>query len=713
MNKLLLNVEIEEILPILTIQDPDHIRLKELYKKSIENFSIDISSCLTIRDLNELSGCNDWQIHIILILMFKAVKNGSLCIGINNLERLLDSADTHPKIYKSHTELAGQIKKWIISNSQSIISENNYTPLIISGNENSRRIYFHLFYINEKSLVEGIVRLIDQKNVELTSNNIKQITTVLKDVIEDNPAAINESPVILNKEQKIAVTIALLQNFTIISGGPGTGKTSITSSIIRALVKLGYNPDLIALCAPTGRAAQRLAHSINLYTKNINGNSDTLNNIKASTIHRLLGYNPIYNTFIYNSKNQLPYRVIIIDEVSMADLVLMANLIKAIYPENTKLILIGDKNQLPSVNAGAVLSDLLPSDKSPGFSNKMSEIVNTILPDVKIKPIKNNSRLTDMAIILKHSYRSEKNILRFAASINAQKPVSLKGETPLWFEKEKDCEALPVLDIKTDNKLTTIVWPKQSITQEGISCGKLSCVRIMPEDKNSGEYRYFNKMILSWVLQQYLKKPSKEKLSYSEILIKIKGEDFLDLTENKNNLDELFAGLTQSRILTFFNHGNYGITGINSTITSMIREEFDKNSTGIYYHGLPIMITRNDYKHELFNGDMGVVLKVKTDKKNNSYRVFFRRGNKYLSYPLDNLPESKPAFAITVHKSQGSEFDQILLILSDDSDNPLLSRQILYTGLTRAKYLCVLYGSNEVIKTAINNSFERETGISL
>jgi exodeoxyribonuclease V alpha subunit len=185
--------------------------------------------------------------------------------------------------------------------------------------------------------------------------------------------------------------------------------------------------------------------------------------------------------------------------------------------------------------------------------------------------------------------------------------------------------------------------------------------------------------------------------------------DHSDLSpEGVDLLDRIFSIVERARILSILRKGWYGATVINRVMADYLVRFFDSGAGGrMDFSGAVVLITRNDYSKELFNGDVGVIIR---DAQNTS-RAFFHRGGAYISFPVSLLPAWEYAFAMTVHKSQGSEFDDVLLVLPEDENHRLLTREIVYTGITRAKKRVILYGSKEALNTALENKIRRESGL--
>ncbi|ABK90231.1 exodeoxyribonuclease V, alpha subunit [Francisella tularensis subsp. novicida U112] len=399
--------------------------------------------------------------------------------------------------------------------------------------------------------------------------------------------------------QKQAVIKSLNYNFSIISGGPGTGKTTTVAKLLLAIQMLNQNQQRIALLAPTGKAAQRMTESLNsVLSKRVDNDSYLgLSNLEAQTIHRFLGLRPNSTHVKYSKQSKAPYDVIIVDEASMLDMNIFIKLIRAVA-DNTKLILIGDTNQLPSVEAGSLLANFT-HDKY--------------------------GSITPYTTLLIKNYRSQQYINNLAASV-------LKG------------------DVNID-----------SHQNENINFHSL---------RNLDTY-----------LREYAKR-------YSQL-------------EKCRNYKEALTELNKFRILVANKNLEIGTDKLNQKIEKFMSKPIDSN-----YKGKPIMITQNSYSLGLFNGDVGIIWPDDTGK----LRAYFD-GKDAKAFSLNMLPKYESVYAMTIHKTQGSEFDEIVIILPAE-DNEALSKQLLYTAITRAKYKLTIISEQSSLRDIAQKDIKRNSNIS-
>ncbi len=427
--------------------------------------------------------------------------------------------------------------------------------------------------------------------------------------------------------QTAAVCAGLRNHFTIISGGPGCGKTSVVAAV--AALWLESRPkDRIVLCAPTGLAQARL-HQALLdeiafldCTKEV---KDELLKLSAATIHRLLGYRP-GRGFRYHAENRLPVDLLIVDEASMVPLWIMTSLFAAL-PDTCAVILLGDKNQLASVEAGAVLGDLCSSGSenrfSAAFLSDIARLTMGAAPGVSATSEK--GFLDDHIIELKKSYRfaPDGGIARLQRAIMA--PAS---------DAKVDLEQLCVNDPSGEVGIHRL--PGEGPAFEAFLFQQMACLEI----------DFDGRML-----------PVK---SYSEV----------------DDLATAFAVFQSFRILSPMRRGRFGIDNLNRLLPQALGLQANRQ----YYRGRPLMITRNAPQLNLYNGDIGLVWPDAEGR----LRVWFRRADgSFADFLPQRLPSHESAFAVTVHKAQGSGFQRVVL-LWPGSDNALLTREMLYTAVTRA-----------------------------
>lgn len=634
-----LNVEIIKTRLNSKLQ-PFYENVLNLFEENNIIFSDDL--ILIIYDLLQFSkNPSSLSFNALLIALFLTIEEGSLCLPLSQ-EAILDKYKIFLKqedALSLCSETLANLKDPLFETD--LISRNEeYKPLILDQSQNTPYLYFQKFYHSSKELFNHL-----QKRITLTKQPFSNITNLLNDL---------EYP--LHESQVKAIQMALQNSFSIISGGPGTGKTTVIFSILRALLQNNIPLSQIALAAPTGRASGRLNESLlaglqKLKSKNANDlileTSLTQEKWSSKTIHRLLNYSLAQNTFLYNENHLLPYSVLIVDEVSMIDLFLMQNLFKALRSD-CKIIFLGDKNQLPSVEAGSILSDLTP--KSQNTEN-------------------------NFFIELKKSFRSQKHILDLADALNNSKNTNIESISYNTFNSQNAYASNSFLIESKDSK------------------------------------NEWDKVLSHW---QELSLHKNGSTDFLELLEAAEQKDSKELLDSPKLLQEILSYLNYTKILCLVKKGLKGSEYTNDYLAlnfqklRKVKNNLYRFSKDNFFSGLPILILENNYQKNLFNGDIGILIE---DKKQN-LNAYFESTGSLKSYPIEILPAFDKAYCITVHKSQGSEYDNILLPLPNNPQNPLLNKQILYTAVTRAKNSVYIYAENTIFKQAVSKTFQRHSAFN-
>ncbi len=453
-----------------------------------------------------------------------------------------------------------------------------------------------------------------------------------------------EPPVLAVDWQRVAGAVAVLRRLCVISGGPGTGKTSTVVRILALLQSISETPLRIGLAAPTGKAAARLQSSIEDAKQQLECPQELLQQIPQDsvTLHRLLKVKMDGSGFHYHKENLLPLDLLVIDEASMVDLALMSKVVQAL-PAHARLIILGDQYQLASVEAGSVLGDICSG--TGYFSSSFQKQLERVTGDKYLAAEEGNGvsepvPLADSVVQLRHSYRfgSGSGIGRLADAINRGDATSSQA-------------------VLKDDEFTDLSWL-------------------------ADEQRPFRSALEGF-------------------------RDYLQRVRNGDSVEEVFAAFERFRVLCAVRRGPLGVEGVNRAIEQMIAREGLIDTSPLWYSGRPVMITRNDYNLQLYNGDIGIALK---DEEGQVGVCFFHSGSVRRVAP-SRLPGHETSFAMTAHKSQGSEFDHVMLILPD-SGREGLSRELLYTAVTRARRQFSLSGEPESLRMAVEQKIARRSGLS-
>lgn len=463
--------------------------------------------------------------------------------------------------------------------------------------------------------------------------------------------------------QKMACAVALRGRLAIITGGPGTGKTYTVARLLALLFANTPQPEAlrVALAAPTGKAAARLKQSIDQAIAGLDVPGLALADLvartgAARTLHSLLGARPDTRRLRHDAANPLDIDVLIVDEASMIHLEMMDHLLAALPPQ-ARLILLGDKDQLASVEAGAVLGDLCRDAQAGHYTAStgayLADIAGETLPLAYSDP--QGSPLAQQTVMLRESRRFGGPIGLLAQAVNCGDGV----------------EAQACLRATGDD----VHWQAQA--------RPASLVKLALEGREGAPGGY----------RPYLEEVRRGPLSDHAAWVK-----------------RVLLAFERFRLLCALREGEWGVSGLNRAIESALQEAKLISKRGEWYSGRPVMITRNDYGAGVFNGDIGIALPA--EQAGAAMRVFLLDGDEVRSVLASRLAEVETAYAMTVHKSQGSEFEHTVLVLPPEA-NQVLTRELIYTGITRARARFTLVSANpSVLNESIQRKTQRASGLA-
>jgi len=572
--------------------------------------------------------------YFAVLMLSSRLKNGDICLSLKDIAG-------KPLSYFFGDDESGKYQKIIVPGKEEMVAAlykskavgdgDSYLPLVLDAGD---RLYFQKYLSFENSLAESVKKLAGNKKLPADISSVRNTFSRLF-----------ASKAGETDWQGIAAYSALSGGITVISGGPGTGKTSTVVKILALIAEHGINSGrevLISLAAPTGKAAARLREAVNTALENLPVSDDVKKMIPAETftVHRLLGSIRNSHGFRHNSGNPLIHDVVVVDECSMGDMALMYRLVQAVKP-GAQLILLGDRDQLSSVEGGAVFADLCGYNNemyTESFISRGSGVFGINFPGA---PVKDNETgvMNDTLVVLKKSYR-----------------FGGRSGVGILADLIKKGDAAGAIDILDDQSYPDVKFA------EGASRKEIGDI-----------YRQYAAGIVS-------------------------GVEFV-------HGGKILALINSFSILTATRSGKYGAEGMNSVAEGVlfnlgVIEPFQK-----FYPGRPVMISRNDYSLSLFNGDVGI-----TSGKDSAGVIFPAADGETRVVHPSRLPEHETAFAMTIHKSQGSEFDNVLVVMPDRW-NMVMTRELLYTAVTRARRSVIIAADSDIVREMILTPTRRMSGL--
>ncbi|KZC19788.1 MULTISPECIES: exodeoxyribonuclease V subunit alpha [Rhodanobacter] len=523
-----------------------------------------------------------------------------------------------------------------------------FTPFVLDA---QGRFYLWRNWQHETKLAEAILRRCAQRTLPIPADTLADDLATL---FAGMPRGATDG-------QRAAVAAVPGARFFVLTGGPGTGKTTTVVRMLLMLLRHAHACGLsawpsIALAAPTGKAAQRLAQAVAKGKAELqaslpgSGFHDLVPHIphaEARTLHRLLGYRPMDDSFGHGPHNPLAEDIVVVDEASMVDLAMMRQLLQALRPAAV-LILLGDPGQLASVDAGSVLADIVAAAPRQRLPPPLAGLLAPLLqqaPDVAA----GDAPLAGQVLALTHSWRAGSGLQRGVEALR-------DAPDPAWLDA--------LLDQRRDGDLHLRHCPTVHAMR--------ACVDGWIE-RHAG-------------LLQSLLAPA------------------IDAAEALQRLRQL-------QILCALRDGPFGAQGINELVLRRLAVRFGIDASRAWYHGRPVIVTRNDYARGLFNGDVGIALEGAE-----GLRVWFELSDRddnagLRSYSPRALPAHDSAWAITIHRSQGSEYREVAVLLPPDADNRILTRELVYTAISRAKEHAEIWSTDDALRAALARPIRRQGGL--
>jgi len=532
---------------------------------------IETADVLVAQRLTTLAADTDDRVALAVALAVRALRGGSVCVDLRSAEEQIGIADLAAAVQAS--PLLGE-------------------PPILRLNGDL--LYLDRYWLEEQQVCDDVLAMMATKPTGTVPNTARLFPTGYE-------------------EQRAAAEVALSQGLTVLTGGPGTGKTTTVARLLALLVEqatMAGNARLrIALAAPTGKAAARLQEAVQLEVARLDPSErEALIGLHATTLHRLLGSRPDTSArFRHHRGNRLPHDVIVVDEASMVSLTMMARLLEAVRP-HTRLLLVGDPDQLASVEAGAVLADLVDG-----------------LGEAKVAALKTSHRFGE-------SIGELATAIRMGDADRVVEVLRAGGEHLEWIEAADPRE-----------QLRSVLVPQAFALRSAAILGDTVAA---------------------------------------------------------------LATLDEHRLLCAHRRGLFGVQHWNRQVERWLTEETGEPIWSSWYAGRPVLVTANDYGLGLYNGDTGV-----TVVDGEALRAVIGGAGETLTFATSRLADVETMHAMTIHKSQGSQADEVTVLMPPE-DSRLLTRELFYTAVTRAKKRVRVVGSEAAVRSAIERRAIRASGLA-
>jgi exodeoxyribonuclease V alpha subunit len=570
----------------------------------------------------EVAGCHEPGLWLAAALASRATADGHVCIALDEL--------AGRPVFDDPALTAPDLGPWcaLLHGSGAVGGSDDAMPLVLDDNH---RLYLGRYWYFEQILVRELQRRAVPVAIDTAC-------------AREGLARLFPRPNDGDDPQRRAAALALLRQLAVISGGPGTGKTTTVTRLLALLIEQSWpKVPRIALAAPTGKAAARLTESIKQAKRRLaceDGVRDAIVE-EAGTLHRLLRVIPGQSGFRHHAGNPLHLDVLVVDEASMVDVSLMARLLDAL-PGHARLILLGDRDQLSSVEAGSVLGDVCNRGVGTPYSSALGAqlaALDVAIPAVSDGPL---PAMADSLAVLTRSYRfgSDSGIGQLARAVNGG---DAQTALQVCADEHPDTQWR---DVTAADVLETVGAAAVAGFRDYLAAGDPAAAL-----ERFGKFRF----------------------------------------------------------LCALREGPFGVSQVNAAAEAALRKAGLLPAHTRHYPGRPVMVMQNDYALGLFNGDIGIVLP--DPEAGGRLRAFFATPDGTLRRVLlHRLPAHETVFAMTVHKSQGSEFDHCVLLLPDQ-DAPVLSRELVYTGITRARRTVELWGARNLFSRAVQRRIERSSGL--
>ena len=664
-----------------TYTKPKSLEIEGPEERKMESFRILARRLLrpSNQDIKEFSILHPGQGDAFLVeeaaaYCFKAIDEGATCLNLNEV--------TWPDSFSTKNVVEALIKSPYcnVSKNQKTTADvqQNILPLQLEfSSSETPWLYLNKYWYAEKVIAEQII-LRQTKNL---TGETPSVELVSKAIQSHDLLKIGEKGC-LSPMQVRALGAITQKNFIVLTGGPGTGKTTTVARMIEILRQTNPEKRLdIKLAAPTGKAANRLKESIQ--NEAPSSESDFYSKLEAVTLHKLLGSKPgVIENFTYDAKNKLSGDVFIIDEASMVSLLMFKKFLEAI-PQDAKVIVIGDPDQLASVEVGTVLADIVKGMQNQARRDISIDLSESIKLDNTLKKLwEKTATSTDEQWPNDHSETSFIQLHNGLVALTQGHRNEGGVSTLVKLIKDQDIQKAIEL-LKSDEKDVTLI------------------------DSLNSNSSYKEELIqhykdLSQKVSELYKQEKDDQISPEEL-----DQQYATLLDEMNNLRLLCAKKRGTKA------GTNSIQEWNALISKEIEKEFGSTKSDIDAYGECIgsvlVVRKNQSTLDINNGDTGLLVKRVPQEGEDSFKLVLPGTEKgtvrYVSRP--QIEAAELGYAITIHKSQGSEYKHALVMLTNEADSPLNLRELIYTGVSRAKQKVTVIGSEEVLEQGLTRQVER------
>lgn len=664
-----------------TYTKPQSFEIEVPEERKMESFRILARRLLrpSNQDIKEFSILHPGQGDAFLVeeaaaYCFKAIDEGATCLNLNEV--------TWPDSFSTKNVVEALIKSPYcnVSKNQQTTAEvqQNILPLQLEiSSSETPWLYLNKYWYAEKIIAEQII-LRQTRSLAGETPSTEMVSNAIQ---SHNLLKIGEKGC-LSPMQVRALAAITQKNFIVLTGGPGTGKTTTVARMIEILRQTNPEKRLdIKLAAPTGKAANRLKESIQ--NEAPSSESDFYGKLEAVTLHKLLGAKPgVIEDFKYDAKNKLSGDVFIIDEASMVSLLMFKKFLEAI-PQDAKVIVIGDPDQLASVEVGTVLADI-------------------------VKGMQNQAR-RDISIDLSESIKLDNTLKKLWEKVgtSAEEEWPNDHSETSFIQLHNGLVALTQGHRNKGGVSNLVKLIKDQDIQKAIELLKSDEKNVTLIDSLNSNSSYKEELIqhykdLSQKVSELYKQEKDDQISPEEL-----DQQYATLLDEMNNLRLLCAKKRGTKA------GTNSIQEWNALISKEIEKEFGSTKSDIDAYGECIgsvlVVRKNQSTLDINNGDTGLLVKRVLQEGEDSFKLVLPGTEKgtvrYVSRP--QIEAAELGYAITIHKSQGSEYKHALVMLTNEADSPLNLRELIYTGVSRAKQKVTVIGSEEVLEQGLTRQVER------